>query len=75
MTTSTYKPAVPAQPAAPPVRAKRAGRSPGTVAFLMLVPAGVLMITFLIVPILLTFGLSPTTRGTPSAAPARSRTR
>ena len=71
MTTSTFKPAVPAQPAAPPARAKRAGRRPGTVAFLMLVPAGVLILTFLLVPIVLTFGLAFTNARLISPQPAR----
>jgi multiple sugar transport system permease protein len=71
VTTSTFKPAVPAQPAAPPARAKRAGRRPGTVAFLMLVPAGVLILTFLLVPIVLTFGLAFTNARLISPQPAR----
>ena len=71
MTTSTFKPAMPAQPAAPPARAKRAGRRPGTVAFLMLVPAGVLILTFLLVPIVLTFGLAFTNARLISPQPAR----
>ena len=71
MTTSTFKPAVPAQPAAPPAAPKRAGRRPGTVAFLMLVPAGVLILTFLLVPIVLTFGLAFTNARLISPQPAR----
>ncbi len=71
MTTSTFKPAVPAQPPVPAARTRRTGRSPGTVAFLMLVPAGVLIITFLIVPIVLTFILAFTNARLISPQPAR----
>ena len=71
MTTSTFKPAVPAQPPATAARTRRTGRSPGTVAFLMLVPAGVLIITFLIVPIVLTFILAFTNARLISPQPAR----
>ena len=71
MTTSTFKPAVPAQSPAPAARTKRTGRSPGTVAFLMLVPAGVLIITFLMVPIVLTFILAFTNARLISPQPAR----
>ena len=71
MTTSTFKPAVPPEEASPPARGRRSGRSPGTVAFLMLVPAGVLILTFLIVPILLTFVLAFTNARLISPQPAR----
>ena len=45
--------------------------SPGTVALLMLLPAAVLMITFLIIPILLTLGLAFTNARLISPEPAR----
>ncbi len=70
MTTSTFKPTVPAEPAVPP-RAPRASKSPTTVAIAMLVPAGLLMLTFLIVPILLTFGLAFTNARLISPQPAK----
>ena len=70
MTTSTVTPAVPADQAAPAgQKAKRS--SPGTVALLMLLPAAVLMITFLIIPILLTLGLAFTNARLISPEPAR----
>ena len=69
MTTSTVTPAVPADQAAPAgQKAKRS--SPGTVALLMLLPAAVLMITFLIIPILLTLGLAFTNARLISPEPA-----
>jgi multiple sugar transport system permease protein len=72
VTTSTYKPTVPAdRPVAAGTRGGRSGRSPGTVAFLMLVPAGVLILTFLIVPIVLTFVLAFTNARLISPQPAR----
>jgi multiple sugar transport system permease protein len=70
VTTSTFKPAVPAQPVAP-ARARRTGAQPATVAILMLIPAGLLMITFLIIPILLTFGLAFTNARLISPEPAK----
>ena len=71
MTTSTSHPAIAAErPAAGP-RARRSGRQPGTTAFLMLVPAGVLIITFLVIPILLTFVLAFTNARLISPQPAR----
>ena len=67
---STVTPAVPADQAAPAgQKAKRS--SPGTVALLMLLPAAVLMITFLIIPILLTLGLAFTNARLISPEPAR----
>jgi multiple sugar transport system permease protein len=70
VTTSTVTPAVPADQAAPAgQKAKRS--SPGTVALLMLLPAAVLMITFLIIPILLTLGLAFTNARLISPEPAR----
>ena len=71
MTTSTFKPAVTADAAQPPQRANRTGKRPATVAVLMLLPAGVLIITFLIIPILLTFGLAFTNARLISPQPAR----
>jgi multiple sugar transport system permease protein len=46
------------------------GRHPGTVATLMLLPAGVLMITFLIIPIILTLALAFTNARLISPEPA-----
>ena len=71
MTTSTVTPAVPADQAAPAGQKAKRG-SPGTVALLMLLPAAVLMITFLIIPILLTLGLAFTNARLISPEPARS---
>jgi multiple sugar transport system permease protein len=71
MTTSTFKPTVTADAAQPPQRANRTGKRPATVAVLMLLPAGVLIITFLIIPILLTFGLAFTNARLISPQPAR----
>ena len=71
MTTSTVKPPVPAAAAQPPQRVHRTGRRPATVALLMLIPAGVLIIAFLIIPILLTFGLAFTNARLISPQPAR----
>lgn len=71
MTTSTFKPTVPAEEAAPPGRAAKRTSHPGRVAFLMLIPAAVLMITFLIIPILLTLGLAFTNARLISPEPAR----
>lgn len=55
----------------PTPRSAASGRSPATVAFLMLVPAGVLILLFLIVPILLTFILAFTNARLISPQPAR----
>jgi multiple sugar transport system permease protein len=72
VTTSTYKPPVTPQTGVPtPTKAKRSGRSPATVALLMLLPAGVLMITFLIIPIGLTLALAFTNARLVSPEPAK----
>lgn len=55
---------------APPSRNRPIGKSPATVAWLMLVPAGVLLITFLIIPIILTFILAFTNARLISPQPA-----
>jgi len=55
---------------APPRGSKPIGRSPATIAWLMLVPAGVLLITFLIIPIILTFILAFTNARLISPRPA-----
>ncbi|MCW2802867.1 MAG: transporter permease [Propionibacteriaceae bacterium] len=71
MSSTTYKPPVTAQVAEKTLhKPKSAGRSPGTVALLMLLPAGVLMITFLIIPIGLTFVLAFTNARLISPEPA-----
>jgi multiple sugar transport system permease protein len=70
VTTSTVTPAVPADQAAPAGQKAKRG-SPGTVALLMLLPAAVLMITFLIIPILLTLGLAFTNARLISPEPAK----
>jgi multiple sugar transport system permease protein len=58
------------QPAAPHTAA-RTGRHPTTTAILMLLPAAVLMLTFLIIPIILTFILAFTNARLISPQPAR----
>jgi multiple sugar transport system permease protein len=58
------------QPAAPH-KAARTGRHPTTTAILMLLPAAVLMLTFLIIPIILTFILAFTNARLISPQPAR----
>ena len=58
MTTSTYKPAVPAQTGRRQPPRSSAGRSPGTVAFLMLVPGRRADPHLPVVPIVLTFVLA-----------------
>jgi multiple sugar transport system permease protein len=58
------------QPAAPH-KATRTGRHPTTTAILMLLPAAVLMLTFLIIPIILTFILAFTNARLISPQPAR----
>ena len=71
MTTSTYKPPVTPQTGVPTAtKAKRSGQHPTTVALLMLLPAGVLMITFLIIPIGLTLALAFTNARLVSPVPA-----
>jgi multiple sugar transport system permease protein len=71
VSSTTYKPPVTAQVAEKTLhKPKSAGRSPGTVALLMLLPAGVLMITFLIIPIGLTFVLAFTNARLISPEPA-----
>jgi multiple sugar transport system permease protein len=55
---------------APPRGTKPTGRRPATTAWLMLVPAGVLLITFLIIPIILTFILAFTNARLISPRPA-----
>ncbi|HET9647903.1 MAG TPA: sugar ABC transporter permease [Microlunatus sp.] len=71
-TAETFEPSVLPDVAPPPAtrRSTRSGRRPATVAWLMLVPAGVLMITFLIIPILLTFILAFTNARLISPHPA-----
>lgn len=75
MTTATViEPPVTPQtgvPTAGGVKAARTGRHPTTVAILMLVPAAVLMITFLLIPIGLTFVLAFTNARLISPEPAR----
>ncbi len=72
MSISTTKPPVgPKDVAAPAPRPKPTGRRPTTVALLMLLPAAVLILVFLIVPILLTFGLAFTNARLISPQPAR----
>ena len=56
--------------AAPPPRNRPIGKSPATIAWLMLVPAGVLLVTFLIIPIILTFILAFTNARLISPQPA-----
>ena len=69
MSTSTSQ--TPRQDVAKPApRAKPASKSMSTVALLMLLPAGVLMITFLIIPIGLTFVLAFTNARLISPEPA-----
>ena len=69
MSTSTSQ--KPRQDMAKPAqRAKSTSKSMGTVALLMLLPAGVLMITFLIIPIGLTFVLAFTNARLISPEPA-----
>jgi multiple sugar transport system permease protein len=71
VSSTTYKPPVTAQVAEKTLhKRKSAGRTPGTVALLMLLPAGVLMITFLIIPIGLTFVLAFTNARLISPEPA-----
>ena len=69
-TTHTEAAPVAATHAAPPARNRPIGKSPATVAWLMLVPAGVLLITFLIIPIILTFILAFTNARLISPQPA-----
>ena len=57
-TTETDPIPVAATHVVPSKGSKPIGKSPATVAWLMLVPAGVLLITFLIIPIILTFVLA-----------------
>ena len=71
MSNSTTKPPVGAEDVATLARAKPTGRHPTTVALLMLLPATVLILVFLIVPILLTFGLAFTNARLISPQPAR----
>ena len=72
MSISTTKPPIgPTDVAAPATRPKPTGRRPTTVALLMLLPAAVLILVFLIVPILLTFGLAFTNARLISPQPAR----
>lgn len=72
MSISTTRPPVQPEHVAPPTgRGKQTGRSPATIAVLMLVPAGVLMILFLVIPILLTFILAFTNARLISPQPAR----
>lgn len=68
--TDTEATPVAATHAAPPPRSRPIGRSPATIAWLMLVPAGVLLITFLIIPIILTFILAFTNARLISPQPA-----
>jgi multiple sugar transport system permease protein len=71
VSSTTYKPPVTAQVAEKTLHKRNsAGRTPGTVALLMLLPAGVLMITFLIIPIGLTFVLAFTNARLISPEPA-----
>lgn len=69
-TTSTKPPVVRGDTTAPVGRVRSQGRHAGTVALLMLLPAGVLMITFLIIPIGLTFALAFTNARLISPEPA-----
>ncbi|HEY5787122.1 MAG TPA: sugar ABC transporter permease [Microlunatus sp.] len=69
-TTHTEAAPVAATHAAPPPRNRPIGKSPATIAWLMLVPAGVLLITFLIIPIILTFILAFTNARLISPQPA-----
>lgn len=72
MSISTTRPPVqPEQAASPRARSQQTGRSPATIAVLMLVPAGVLIILFLVIPILLTFILAFTNARLISPQPAR----
>ncbi len=59
MSSTTFNHPVKPDQVEPPMAAtRRTARRPATVAWLMLVPAGVLLITFLIIPIILTFVLA-----------------
>ena len=69
-TTDTERTPVAATVPAPSPRSRPIGKSPATVAWLMLVPAGVLLITFLIIPIILTFILAFTNARLISPQPA-----
>ena len=71
-TTAPNRPPIAPQvePAAPH-KAARTGRHPTTIAILMLLPAAVLVLTFLIIPILLTFTLAFTNARLISPQPAR----
>ena len=69
-TTNTEAAPVAATHAAPPPRNRPIGKSPATIAWLMLVPAGVLLVTFLIIPIILTFILAFTNARLISPQPA-----
>lgn len=69
-TTTTKPPLVRDDVPAPAGRARSQGRHAGTVALLMLLPAAVLMITFLIIPIGLTFALAFTNARLISPEPA-----
>jgi multiple sugar transport system permease protein len=69
-TTNTEAAPVAATHPAPPPRSRPIGKSPATIAWLMLVPAGVLLITFLIIPIILTFILAFTNARLISPQPA-----
>jgi multiple sugar transport system permease protein len=69
-TTQTDPTPIAATAVAPPHGSKPIGRSPAAVAWLMLVPAGVLLITFLIIPIILTFILAFTNARLISPRPA-----
>jgi multiple sugar transport system permease protein len=71
MTTTEYEPPVVQAHIPPPVgRDRGSGRHPRTVALLMMLPAAVLVITFLIVPIGLTFALAFTDARLISPRPA-----
>jgi multiple sugar transport system permease protein len=69
-TTETQAQAPPTEIPKPKHKAEPAGRRAGTVALLMLLPAAVLMITFLIIPIILTLGLAFTNARLISPEPA-----
>lgn len=70
--STTYRPPVAPQVADTTINKRRmTSRTPSTVALLMLLPAGVLMITFLIIPIGLTFILAFTNARLISPEPAQ----
>ena len=71
-TTAPNRPPIaPQVTPAPPQKAIRTGRHPTTTAILMLLPALVLILVFLIVPIVLTFILAFTNARLISPEPAR----